>query len=750
MSRRMSGQLATAGEAAETHLEVLGPAPKRFGTLAGVFTPTLLTTLGVIMYLRLPWVVGNAGLLGGWLIMAIAIGITTATGLSLSSIATNTRLGAGGPYAIIAKSLGLEVGGSVGVPLYLSQALAVAMYVFGFREGYNWLFPRHPALLVDLGLFALIFLIALLSISLAFRIQYVVMAVIAISLVLVFGNAEVWTSGQPIEWRGHYPGAPETGMTGTSFWMVFAVFFPAATGVMAGANMSGELQSPRRSIPLGTLTAVAISSVVYFALALWASRAGTSEQLAENYTIMIDQALWGPGVLAGLLGATFSSALSSFIGAPRILMALGRDELIPGGRWAGKASKSGEPRRAMFVTGGIVVGGLLLRDLNVIAPLITMFFLITYAVINLVMLVESSLGLVSFRPTLKLPRVVPLLGVVGCTFAMFIVNPTFSLVAWGVVLALYVWILRRGVDRPADDVRSGIFVAFAEWAAGRVTALKMETARGWRPKLLVPVADPTELRGEFRLLLDLVQPEGSLKLLGLATNETVQDVTLRIAHLGEQYRQHDVFTTWSVVDTVGYTQGVVAGMQALKSAFFRPNLLVLALSHDVGRDVELETIIRETRRLGVGLALVGMHAQAGTGREEVVNLWVHAPAEGVPVEQGLTLGNEHLAILLGFRLTRAWRVQLNIVCCIDDERDRDRARRYLEELREICRIPREATSLVMIGDVIDCLSRAPQSDMDVLGLQNASADVAFVRRAIDASRSSCLFTQDSGHESALV
>lgn len=115
--------------------------PGRFGTFAGVFTPTLLTILGVIMYLRLPWVVGHGGLLGGLLVVGLALLITTTTGLSLSSIATNTRLGAGGPYGIIARALGLEVGGSIGVPLYLSQALAVTMYIFGFREGWTWIFP---------------------------------------------------------------------------------------------------------------------------------------------------------------------------------------------------------------------------------------------------------------------------------------------------------------------------------------------------------------------------------------------------------------------------------------------------------------------------------------------------------------------------------------------------------------------------------------------------------------------------------
>ncbi|MGB8223727.1 MAG: amino acid permease [Polyangiales bacterium] len=726
-----------------------GSSPRRFGAFAGVFTPTLLTILGVIMYLRLPWVVGNAGLLGGWLIMLLAVGITTTTGLSLSSIATNTRLSAGGPYSIIAKSLGLEVGGSVGVPLYLSQALAVAMYVFGFREGWNWIFPDHPAVLVDLAVFGTVFVIALISTSLAFRIQYVVMAVIAASLILVLGNPAVWTNPQPIEWWGTYPGSPENGFSGSSFWVVFAVFFPAATGVMAGANMSGELVNPRRSIPLGTLSAIGISSVIYFALALWASRAAAPQELVEHYTVMIDRSLWGPGVLAGLLGATFSSALSSLIGAPRILMALGRDELVPGGNWFGTLSKNGEPQRAIFVTGAIVIAGLLLRDLNVIAPLIAMFFLIAYAVINLVILIESSLGLVSFRPTLKLPRIIPLLGVAGCTFSMFIVNPTFSLIAWGVVFAIYIYILKRGRSRPTDDVRSGIFVAFAEWAAGRVTALRMETSRGWKPNLLVPVSDPTELRGAFRLLLDIAQPEGSIKLLGLANDETVADVTPRIARLGEQFRQNEVFTTWSVIDSAGYTQGIVTGLQALKSAFFHPNLLALTLSHDVGRDVEIDTLIRETRRLKTGLALIALHPKAAMGREQVINLWVSVPGPGVSVEHGLQLGNQNLATLLAYRLTVAWDATLNIINVGQRENDPD-ALLYLTELRELCRIPESAKTLVMKGDLFTCLAEAPQSDLDILGLPKNRTALEFVRKTVDQSRSSCIFTQDSGQESVLA
>jgi hypothetical protein len=162
----------------------------------------------------------------------------------------------------------------------------------------------------------------------------------------------------------------------------------------------------------------------------------------------------------------------------------------------------------------------MMRDLNAIAPLISGFFLITYAVVNLVMLIESSLGLVSFRPTLRLPRIVPLLGTAGCLFAMFIVNPTFSLLAWGAVLGLYFWIMQRRLDRRADDVRSGIFVAFAEWAASKCTELGINTSRAWKPSFLVPVVDGAELRGEFRLVVDMCDPSGSAKLLGIANRET--------------------------------------------------------------------------------------------------------------------------------------------------------------------------------------------------------------------------------------
>ncbi len=220
---------------------------KKFGTFGGVFTPTLLTILGVIMYLRLGWVVGNAGLLGAWIIIIISFLITLTTALSMSSITTNIRIGAGGAYAIISQSLGLEVGGSLGIPLYISQGLAVTMYIFGFREGWLSIFPHHPAFIVDLIVFPVIYGIAYKSADLAIRIQYLIMAIIFASLIVIvmaayYGSMQ-FSTVDTLKW-GTFQGSVENNFSGTDFWIVFAVFFPAATGIMAGANMSGELKNP--------------------------------------------------------------------------------------------------------------------------------------------------------------------------------------------------------------------------------------------------------------------------------------------------------------------------------------------------------------------------------------------------------------------------------------------------------------------------------------------------------------------------
>ncbi|MGK7874346.1 MAG: sodium transporter [Xenococcaceae cyanobacterium] len=725
------------------------PAPKLYGTFEGVFKPTLLTILGAIMYLRIGWVVGNAGLLGGLLVVLSAVSITLTTGLSISSIATNTRLGTGGPYAMISKSLGLEIGGSVGVPLFFSQAFAVAMYIFGFREGWLRIFPNHPPLAVDLTAFAVVFIIAYISAGLAFRVQYLVIALIGISLVSIFGSSLTWESTQSIAWWGSFPGSLENNFSGITWWGVFAVFFPATTGIMSGLNMSGELKNSRRSIPVGTLSAIGVSIAIYLALCWWVTRVGTPDELVRNYTIMVDKAIWKPAVLGGLLAATFSAALSSLVGAPRILIALGSDGVFPNGKWIAKLSSNCEPRRGLVISGLIVLAALLLRDLNAIAPLISMFFLIAYATINVVVLIESSLGLMNFRPSFRLPPLIPLFGALGCLFAMFVINPIFSLVALAVVAIIYLRLVSQPRERRPADVRSGIFVAIAEWAATKVIQLDMTNVRAWKPILLVPVENKSQLLGEFRLLIDFCRWEGSIKLLGLASNETVEELSLRIDDLSVSLRKRGIFTTSSVLDVTAEVVGIIAALQALQSAFFRPNVLFLRFPEDPARWNQMLPVFEEARRLGVGVMLFGLHSKAGLGREEVVNLWMRPQLDNLPLLERLQKGSINLAILMAFRLVKAWKAEFNLISVVSCEEEVGAARDYIEELRDLCRIPYTAKTIVLVGELEQCLAQAPQADMDFMGLQSVP-DSDFVRRMVQVTGSSCMFMSDSGSESALA
>ena len=717
---------------------------RKFGTFGGVFTPTLLTILGVIMYLREGWVIGNAGLLGGFVVIVLAFGITLCTALSMSSITTNIRIGAGGAYAVIAQSLGLEVGGSVGIPRYLSQALAVTMYIFGFREGWMFIFPTHDPLLIDATVFLILYGIAYVSADFAIRVQYLIMAVIVGSLVsigLAAGTGSMQYGLGEIKLWGDF--ATVTG-DGSGFWLVFAVFFPATTGIMAGANMSGDLKEPRRAIPLGTLAAIAVALVIYVLLAVWLAASATTAELQNNYLVMAEKAFWPPAVLGGLLGATFSSALASLVGSGRILQAMGAHEVVPGSSWLKKLADNGEPRNAMWVTGGIILVSLGFRDLNLVAPFITMFFLVTYAMLNAAVLIEQSLDLVSFRPRLRIPRWVSLLGLLGSLFAMFIINPTISLVAVVATISVYGWLARRHLDAPFEDVRSGLFVSVAEWAAKKVAELPTMQERAWKPNLLVPVENASDLRGTFLMLEQITKPQGSVKIAGI-TDDPDGPLDGNLHPLTRAFRERGVFASHTVLDAGGFADGLCAGMQALRGAFFRPNVLFLKMPSS-GREDDYRRIIREADRERVGTMLYAPHPRAALGQQQTINVWIRDRSPKWNIS--MNIGNLDLALLTGYKLSQNWDARLRLLMVVDDEDDTEQARTFLETLTDLGRIP-DPEVVILSGDFRSEVRDAPQSDLSIFGL-DPTIDFGFSRQLVQTTESSCLFVRDSGLESALA
>ncbi len=725
--------------------------PTKFGTFQGVFTPTLLTILGVIMYLRGPWVVGNAGVVGAIGIITLATAITACTALSMSSIVTNIRIKAGGAFSIISQSLGLEAGGAIGIPLYIAQAFAVAMYVFGFREGWLWIFPDHPALLIDFVTFILIFGIANISTDFAFKIQYVILAIIALSLVSIgmgFINNPINTD---IKMFGDYEGSPEDGFSGSNFWMVFAVYFPAVTGIMAGANMSGDLEDPRTNIPSGTLAAVGLSYIVYVVMAILVANLATPQELLENYNILIDKAFFAPIVLAGLLGATFSSALSSLVGAPRILQALGQNNILIFNDKIAKIDDKGEPKIAFYFTCLVVILSLLMRDLNAIAPLLTMFFLITYAMINVVVLVEQGLGQISFRPTLKVPMLIPLLGAIGCFFVMFIINSTVGLLSIGLVLAMYIYLTKRkNLETEEGDTRSGMFNSLAEWSAKVVNKLPEANERAWQPNLLIPARDVNDVVRSFKTIYNLARPKGSVKILGFPEKGKKSKVAKRLPELCSYFMEQDISANSAIVESEDYFRGVQTSMQSLKASFFTPNCLFVSLTDDKQEDKELAHLIRKSKEYGYGSYLFAPYRKVGLGLEKSINLWLDIRT--IPRQLKYKIEHFNIAILTAFLLKKNWNAKLNIIVQLRDESEVELydAQAFMEQLLILSRLPLTTNFIYKYGDIDQIADDVPRADLNILPLDADALDMTQIRDRLDVFETSCLYTMDSGLENALA
>ena len=359
-----------------------------------------------------------------------------------------------------------------------------------------------------------------------------------------------------------------------SLWILFAIFFPAGTGIKVGASLSGKLADSRTSIPRGTLAAWLVALVTYALLMVWYSMVASPEELKSNYLVATDHAIWGPGVLIGLLSSCFCAMLSSLVAAPNVLAALGQNKIIPGGEFVSKEGKGGTPRNAMLVNGIIVGAALLLGDLNRVAALITMFFLITYSTLNIVVAVEQSLNLVSFRPSFKVPLWVPALGTFACMLAILVTNPIAGLVALMVVVAVYIYLERRKLETPWETVRSGIFIALADWAARQSQKGQSEgLERAWKPDILVPIKYSQQLQGEYRFLLSLVAPKGSIQALTVKTVGRNPDTT-RLNQIVQYFRAEGILSTQATVDANTLGQGTEIAVSILKEVSSNPTFYI--------------------------------------------------------------------------------------------------------------------------------------------------------------------------------
>lgn len=622
--------------------------PRKFGTFGGVFTPSLLTIFGVIMFLRLSTVVGYAGLWNALLILACAKAVSLITGLSIASIATNMRVKGGGAYYLISRSLGVEFGGVVAVFFYIAQAVAVTLYVVGFTEAVLSAFPDMGASFGTVATLTniVVFVCVYIGAAWTIRIQYFILAMLLLSFFSFFLGAgtgfspELLHANLPARWSPDH-----------EFFSVFALFFPAVTGIMAGVNMSGDLKDPGRSIPRGTFAAIGVSTIVYAAIAFMFAGSVTRADLLGHGFVMKDRAFFPSLIYAGVICATLSSALGSMMGAPRILQAFARDNIFRRLRWFARGSgRSGEPRRAVVLTVIIAQAGVLAGDLDTIAPVITMFFLLTYGTVNLACFFEGRSNNPSFRPTFRYNHwSVALLGALGCLGVMFLIDALWASIALVLAGGLYFLIARAEIRVKWGDLNSGLAYQFA-----RKALLRLERERyhpkNWRPSILA-------LSGGAHNRLHLAEyacwftADSGIVFIGQVIRGELEDLLDRRREAEAILRRFILKEALPAFPVVIVEEDIHAAIKALLQCQgiggMRPNIVLLGMSRDPEKAEVFNETIKTVKKMKRSLIIVSGEQERERG---------HVP-EGVINLQWDCARNVELMLLLAFMLkkNREWR-----------------------------------------------------------------------------------------------
>lgn len=450
----------------------LKKAPGQFGTTP-VFMASICTILGAILFLRFGYAVGHVGFLGALGIIILGHAVTIPTALAVAEISTNRKVEGGGDYYVISRSFGLNIGAAIGIALYLSQAISIAFYIIAFSEAFapfgeylnetynlkNWghLLESKKAI----GLVGMTLLTALMlskGANIGVKALYGVAGVLFISLGMFFiGGSSVSISD--VSFINKIENAD-------NFFYVFTIIFPAFTGISAGLGLSGDLKDPKRSIPRGTLIATMAGAFIYILVALKLVTSTSLDNLANNQMAMSDIAIWGPIIPIGLACAAISSALGSIMVAPRTLQALGKDQIFPSKKfdqWIAKGrAQDNEPINGSIITCAIAFFFIYVGDINFVAQIISMFFMVTYGAICLISFLEHFSGDPSYRPTFKSRWYISLLGAVLSVWLMFKMNTPYAILSILLMTAFYYYISKSSGDkREIVNLFRDVLVQFA-------------------------------------------------------------------------------------------------------------------------------------------------------------------------------------------------------------------------------------------------------------------------------------------------
>lgn len=605
-----------------------------FGT-APVFLASICTILGAIMFLRFGYAVGNLGIQGALAIVVLGHMVTVPTALAIAEIATNRRVEGGGEYYIISRSFGVTIGAAIGLSLYLSQAVSVAFYMIAFAETFSFMGPWFQAqtgLAFDLrliGIPATLVLLALVLVrgaDLGVKALWVVFGVLVVALVLFFLGEPLATEATAIRPFAKAEGAD-------AFFVVFAIVFPAFTGMTAGVGLSGDLENPRRSIPLGTISATVVGLLVYLAMMWKLATSAPPEVLATDMLVMQRIALWGPIIPIGLACATVSSAIGSVLVAPRTLQALARDDALPisgPSAWLAQGrGPAGEPRNATLVTGALALVVVFVGDVNLVARVVSMFFMVTYGTLCAISFLEHFAANPSYRPSFRSKWFVSFFGAAMCFLMMLQMDPLVALVAIASMFGLYRLLRARRGEETGDlsHIFAGVIGQATRFAHLRLQRLGEQSGANWRPSIISVSRWTFERRAPTQLLEWLCQRHGFGTYLHL-----VQGMLDAETHARSKALRQELLASGHARDSALFLDTIVS--PSMRSALAQslqvpgisgmPNNTVLAAFAADDPDVEVEQCI-DACRLAHARDMNGLvlrHTDRFFGNRREIHIWL--------------------------------------------------------------------------------------------------------------------------------
>jgi len=689
------------------------PSKKSFGT-APVFFTALATILGAILFLRFGFAVGTLGFWGVIGIVLVGHMVTIPTALAISEIATNKRVEGGGEYFIISRSFGMNIGATIGFALYISQAISVAFYIIAFTEAFefffNWISTRFefslPRQVISIpAMIGLSILILKKGASVGMKTLYIVVAILLISLLLFFlGNTEYSTT------HTFSLATVEKGDM-SQFFLVFAIIFPAFTGMTAGVGLSGDLKKPGKSIPLGTILATVTGMIVYFFIAYKLTASLDLETLRDpsNQLAMSDIALAGGFIIPlGLAASTFSSAIGSIIVAPRTLQALAGDSSFPTkgiNRFLKRGrGETNEPYNATLITVVIAMVFVIIGDVNKVAGIISMFFMVTYGSLCLISFLHHFGSAPSYRPSFRSRWYISLVGFVASVWIMFKIDTWFALAAIVIIVLLYLSINNFHKSRKGlvSIFTNALFQLNRSLQVYLQQTRKSRGDKEWRPSAICISRDSFRRDKAFQLLNWISYKYGFGTYIHLIedyySKSSRQKSSQELDKLIKNFKGKGSHVYVDTMISPSYTSAVAQAIQLPGISGMENNMVIFEFDREEAEN--LKEIVENFALVNAGNFDVCIFGSSDRtiNFKNGIHVWIRSS----------DYENSHLMILLSFIIQGhpAWRKSEITIFDICKKEHEEETRKNLEELVQTGRLPITSKNIQVISEMPELNNRA--------------------------------------------